>query len=56
MVLTFPSKLGAGSGHRDVGLCCLEQVRFPAGVDMLRVALLALVPSVPGPSGGGDPT
>ena len=53
--LTSPSKLGVGSEHRDVGLCCLEQVGFQVGGNPAWCGLFALVTYVLGPS-GGDPT
>ena len=55
LVLTSPSKLGGGSEHRDVGLCCLKQVGFQAGGNPAWRDLIALVTYVLGPS-GGDPT
>ena len=53
--MTSPSKLGVGTGHRDVGLCCLKQVGFQVGGNPAWRGLIALVTYVLGPS-GGDPT
>ena len=53
--LTSPSKLGVGSGHRNVGVCCFKQVGFPAGGDPAWCGRTCFRDIYWDPSGGDPP-